>query len=164
MSLFVGSLTGKEESQLRSVAHNGPDVKFARRAQVILASSRGIPVKRIAEVLGYTEVQVRRIINCFRRGRVEGLRPHYRGGRPPTFTPEQRHAVVELVEARPRDLGYPLSQWSLSTLQAVLIREKKVRSISRPTIRSILIEAGFTKQRTKTWKESYDRRYNKKNS
>ncbi len=163
MSVFVRSLEKEEEKRLEDIARNGSDVKFSRRAQVLLASSRRVPVKQIAQVLGYTDVQVRRIIHAFEKDGIEGLRPKYCGGRPFTFTKEQRRAVVELVECRPRDLGYPLSQWSLSQLQAVLIKQKKVEYISRPTIRTILMEAGYTKQRTKTWKESKDPLYEKKN-
>ena len=162
MSIYVRSLTKEEKRELEDIARNGSDVKYARRAMVILASSRGIPVMRIAEILGYNDVQVRRIIHIFDRGGIEGLRPQYRGGHPYHFTKEQRRAVVELAECRPRDLGFPLSQWSLSQLQTVLIKQKKMKYISRPTIRTILLEAGITKQRTKTWKESDDPLFEKK--
>ena len=165
MSIYVRSLKKEERRELEDIARNGNGVKFARRAIVILASSRGIPVVQIAEILGYNDIQVRRIIHMFERGGIEGLRPRYRGGRPFLFTKDQRQAVIELAECRPRDLGYPLSQWSLSQLQVVLIKQKKVKYISRPTIRTILLEAGLTKQRTKTWKESKDPLYEeKKNS
>ena len=155
IGLFPGfrSLTFEEEIELNNIARNGADVKFARRAQVILASNARTPVKQIAKVLGYSPLQVRRIIHSFEKG-VDGIRPKYQGGRPPTFNEGQRRAVVELAENHPKDLGYPLSQWSLSQIQLVLIREKKISYISRPTIRTILKEAGLTYQRTKTWKQS----------
>jgi len=162
MSLYIRSLTSEEEIELNNIARNGTDVKFARRAQVILASNARAPVKQIAKVLGYSPLQVRRIIHSFDQG-VDGIRPKYQGGRPPTFNEEQRRAVVELAENHPKDLGYPLSQWSLSQIQLVLIREKKISYISRPTIRTILKEAGLTYQRTKTWKQSNDPRFIKKN-
>lgn len=163
MSLYVRSLTSEEEVELNGIARNGTDVKFARRAQVIVASNSRIPVKQIAQVLGYSHLQVRRIIHSFNKGSIEGIRPRYRGGHPPTFTPEQRSAIVELAESHPKDLGYPLSQWSLSQIQLVLIKEKKVSYISRPTIRTILREAGLSYQRTKTWKHSNDPQFSKKN-
>jgi len=62
MSLYVSSLTSKEEIELSNIARNGTDVKFARRAQVILASNVRTPVKQIAKVIGYSHLQVRRII------------------------------------------------------------------------------------------------------
>ncbi len=162
MSLYVRALTSKEGAELSGIARNGNDVKFARRAQVVIASGAHTPVNQIARVMGYSRLQVRRIIHAFNKEGIDGIRPDYRGGRPPTFTDQQRCAVVELAERCPKDLGYPLTQWSLSQLQLVLIREGKVPYISRPTIRTILMGAGLSYQRTKTWKESTDPQFAKK--
>jgi len=163
MSLYVRSLTAIEGSELDDISRNGNDVKFARRAQVILASNAGAKVNQIAQVMGYSDLQIRRIIHSFNKKGIDGIRPQYCGGHPPTFTEQQRQAVVELAESRPKDLGYPLTQWSLSQLQGVLIKKKKIPYISRPTIRTILREAGLTYQRTKTWKQSNDPQFDKKN-
>ena len=162
MSLYVRSLTSEEGAELHNIARNGNDVKFARHAQVIVASAARTPVKQIAQVLGYSKLQVKRIIHSFDKEGIDGIRPDYRGGRPATFTDKERQAVVELAEAHPKDLGYPLSSWSLSQLQLVLIKQKKLSYISRPTIRTILREAGLSYQRTKTWKQSNDPQFEKK--
>jgi transposase len=160
--LYVRSLTFEEGAELNDIARNGNDVKFARRAQVIIASGARTPVKQIAQVMGYSNLQVRRIIHSFNENGIDGIRPKYCGGRPPTFTDIERQAVVELAENHPKDLGYPLSCWSLSQLQSVLKKKKKVSYISRPTIRTILMEAGLSYQRTKTWKQSNDPKFKKK--
>lgn len=163
MSLYVRSLTSEEASELNDIARNGTEVKFARRAQVIVSSNTRVSVKQITQVLGYTPLQVRRIIHSFNKGGIDSIRPQYRGGHPPTFTEKERKAVVELVESHPKDLGYPLSQWSLSQIQLVLIKKREVSYISRPTIRTILRGAGLSYQRTKTWKHSNDPQFIKKN-
>ncbi len=163
MSLYARSLIPKEKAELNDIARNGVNVSFSRRAQVVIASSSRIPVKQIARVIGYSPLQVRRIIHAFNRGGVGSIRPNYQGGHPAVFTEEKRKVVVELAESRPKDWGYPLTQWSLSQLQLVLIKKKKVSYISRPTIRTILKEAGLSYQRTKTWKHSNDPRFVKKN-
>ena len=162
MSIYARSLTSKQKTELSNIARNGVDVSFSRRAQVIIASSSRILVKQIAQVIGYSHLQVRRIIHSFNKEGIDGIRPDYQGGRPPTFTEEQRKVVVELAESHPKDLGIPLSQWSLSQIQLVLIK-KEISYISRPTIRTILREAGLSYQRTKTWKHSNDERFGKKN-
>ena len=163
MSIYVRSLTTKEGAELYNIARNGSDVKFARRAQVILASNTKGKVPQIANILGYSVLQVRRIIHTFNKNGIDGIRPDYRGGHPPYFTEQQRKVIVELAESRPKDCGIPLNQWSLSQLQLVLIKKKKVPYISRPAIRTILREAGLTYQRTKTWKHSDDPLFDKKN-
>jgi len=162
MSIYVRSLTKEEKLELSNIARNGTDVKFSRRAQVVLASNNKTPVPQIAYVLGYSNLQVRRIIHSFNGNGIDGIRPDYQGGRPLTFNEKQRRAVVELAENHPKDLGYPLSQWSLSQIQLVLIKEKRLSYISRPTIRTILKEAGLSYQRTKTWKQSNDIQFEKK--
>ena len=164
MSLYVRSLRDKEEFELNNIARNGADVRFSRRAQVIIASNARTPVKQIAQVMGYSDLQVRRIIHLFNSKGLDGIRPQYKGGRPPVFTEKHRKVVVELAENRPQDWGYPLSQWSLSQIQLVLIKEKKLSYISRPTISSILKDAGLSYQRTKTWKHSDDPQFSKKNA
>lgn len=163
MSIYARSLTNEEIAELNDIARNGNEVKFARRAQVVLSSHAKCKVKQIAQVTMYSEFQVRRIINSFNKKGIDGIRPDYQGGHPPLFSQKQRRAIVELAETRPKDWGYPLSQWSLSQLQLVLIKKKKVAYISRPTIRTILTEAGLTHQRTKTWKQSNDPQFVKKN-
>jgi len=163
MSIYVRSLTTKEGKELDDIARNGSDVKFSRRTRVILASNTGVTVPQIANVLGYSALQVRRIIHAFNKNGIDGIRPNYQGGHPPTFTERQRKVIVELAESRPKDLGIPLTQWSLSQLQLVLIKKKKISYISRPTIRTILQDAGLTYQRTKTWKQSDDSQFDKKN-
>lgn len=163
MSIYVRSLTAKEGEELSDIARNGNDVKFSRRSQVILASNTGTKVPQIANILGYSALQVRRIIHAFNKNGIDGIRPNYRGGHPPVFTERQRKVIVELAESRPKDLGIPLTQWSLSQLQLVLIKKKKFSYISRPTIRTVLREAGLTYQRTKTWKQSDDPQFDKKN-
>ena len=51
MSLYVRSLTAKEGVELDNIARNGNDVKFARRARVVLASNAKTKVNQIAQVL-----------------------------------------------------------------------------------------------------------------
>lgn len=162
MSLYVRSLTSKEGEELSNIARNGTDVKFSRRAQVILASNVRTQVLQIAKILGYSILQVRRIIHIFNEKGIDGVRPNYQGGHPPHFNERQRKIIVELAESRPKDCGIPLNQWSLSQLQLVLIKKRKIPYISRPAIRTILMEAGLTYQRTKTWKTSDDPQFEKK--
>ena len=58
--------------------------------------------------------------------------------------------------SRPKDLGLPFTQWSLSKLQESVVKMGIVESISHEWVRKILKARGITYQRSKTWKESKD--------
>ena len=84
------------------------------------------------------------------------LKPRYRGGRPRTFTEEQRAAIIELAQIPPNTLDLPFTHWSLSKLKEEAERRGIVTFISMETIRVIVEEADITYQHTKTWKASND--------
>lgn len=140
MSIFAFPLSKQETQRLEQVSRTGPNTVVVRRAIAILASSRGVPVKQIASVLGYNDVQVRRIIHMYQHHGVEWLCSEPKRGRPAIFSDEQRKAVIELSRQSPRELGHPFSRWSLSKLQSALIDAKVVDYISRSVIRTILQE------------------------
>lgn len=141
MSLFVPPLTEEETQRLEWISRREPNAIVVRRAIVILASSRGVPLKQIADTLGYNEVQVRRIIHMYINDGIQRLCHELKRGRPATFSEKQRKSVIKIARQSPREFGYSSSQWSLSMLQSVLVDRKVVDYISRPTIRTILRKA-----------------------
>lgn len=132
------------------------NVITARRAEIVLASAQGMKVPDIARKYYCSEEHVRDVIRRFNAGSLESLKPRYSGGRPVTFTPEQRSALVELALTPPQFAGFPWTSWSLSKLQEAAIKRKIVKSTSLETIRQVLDDAKVSYQRTKTWKESND--------
>ncbi|HHY66025.1 MAG TPA: helix-turn-helix domain-containing protein [Alicyclobacillus sp.] len=62
------------------------------------------------------------------------LKPRYRGGRPRTFTEEQRAAIIELAQIPPNTLDLPFTHWSLSKLKEEAERRGIVTSISIETV------------------------------
>lgn len=129
------------------------------RAHVVLASAQGMKAPEISKRYHYSKKWVRHIIHQFNGRGMEAIFPHYDGGRPPTFTEEQKARIVEVALSRPQDLGLPFTQWSLSKLQEYVIKEGIVESISHEWVRQILRNVGVSYQRTKTWKESNDPEY-----
>lgn len=152
--IFVRDLTTKEGNQLRHIIRKGSHPVKVRRAMVILASAQKMTVPNIARLYHLSEDHVRRLIHRFNKEGMKSLHPRYGGGRPRTFTPEQRAEIIELAQIPPRVLGLPFTHWSLSKLKQVAEERGIVDSISIETIRQILSEAKITYQHTKTWKES----------
>jgi transposase len=159
MCIYVRELTAEEGMRLKRYLRKGKDPVTINRAHVILASAQGMRVPEIAQRYHYSRKWVRRIIHRFNEEGLEAIFPRYAGGRPPTFTGEQKARIVETALSRPTDLGLPFTQWSLSKLQEYLVKEGVVESISQEWIRRILLGAGVTYQRTKTWLQSRDPEY-----
>ncbi|MGQ9591342.1 MAG: IS630 family transposase [Planctomycetota bacterium] len=96
------------------------------------------------------------MIHAFSDSGFPALEPKYAGGAPPTFDERVRRRIVDLALGRPKDYGFPFTRWSLRKLTHAILELKIVHAISPETVRRILLEAGVSHQRTKTWKESHD--------
>lgn len=156
MCVYVRELSADEGMRLKLYLRKGKDPVTINRAHVVLASAQGMRVPEIARRYHYSRKWVRYIIHRFNDEGLEAIFPRYAGGRPPAFTEEQKARIVEIALSRPADLGLPFTRWSLSKLQEYLVREEVVESISIEWTRRILLRAGITYQRAKTWMHSSD--------
>lgn len=162
MASYIRSLTIAEGQQLQRVLRRGKDRTAIRRAQVLLMSAQGFRVQQIAQATHLHEEYVRELLRQFSRDGLAILKKKPRSGRPPVFTEEERAIIVEYALCPPRALGQPFSRWSLEKLRRFLIQRKVVRSIGLQTLCRILEEKKIRLQRTKTWKESNDPKFDSK--
>jgi transposase len=156
MCLYVRDITLAEGRRLQNIVRRDRNRIKVRRAQVILASAQGAKAPDIARRLYFSAQHVRAIIKDFNATGFDALVPKYAGGRPPTFSAEQRSLIVEAALCPPDLLGLPFRRWSLAKLRDHVIDERIVESISLETIRQILRANKVRLQRTKTWKECND--------
>ena len=156
MCLYVRQLNLAEGRKLQSILRSGRNRIKMRRAQVVLASAQGSKVPDIARRFYYSTQHVRTIVKDFNANGFKALEPKYGGGRPKTFTDDQRSLIVETALCPPDLLGLPFRRWSLAKLRDFLVAEKIVESIALETIRQILKANKVRLQRTKTWKECND--------
>jgi transposase len=156
MAIFVRDLTNEEGNKLVRIARKGASSVEVRRALIVLASAQKMKVPEISKLYHISEEHIRKIIRRFNEEGMASLKPNFGGGRPRTFTEEQRADIVELAQIPPKVLGLPFTSWSLAKIKEVAEQKKLVKSISVETIRVILEEANITYQHTKTWKESND--------
>lgn len=139
----VGPLSDEVQRGLDVLAR-GTRLEIARRAQVVLARSRGLSEVEIASALGIGRSCVRRWLQRFQRHGILGLQAARRPSHPLVFTPDVRVAIVRHAQMEPRFLGFTGARWSLRALRSALIRQRVVRKISIQHLGRILAEAGVS--------------------
>lgn len=156
MVVRVRAITDDEGNRLRRIVRHGRDPIEVKRAQVILASAQGFTPPKIGLTVLMSEDYVRHLIHQFNLHGFSMLKPHWGPGPKAKFSDDQRQALVALGTSRPKDLGLPFTQWSLSRLRKAAIDRGVVPSISEEWLRVILLEADLSHQSLRTWKKSSD--------
>ena len=80
---------------------------------------------------------------------LDGLEEDVRTGRPPTYSAEQRSAVIDTALTRPADLGLPFASWTLDRLVAYL-GERGI-AMRRSRISEIFLREGLKWRHEETW-------------
>ena len=133
------TLAQEEELQRLARAHKTPR-KLAERAEMILRSAAGTPVREIARELGVWPKTVRHwraqwLASAADLPVVARLTDAPRPGAPATFSPEQVCAIVALACEKPDEQSnLPLSHWSQSELAREAVRRGIVDSISHGSV------------------------------
>ena len=155
------SLRLDEARKLKQIRDRSKQQWRRVRAGILLASHTEMSVKQIAELYDTDESQVRRVIREFNEEGFKTLDPTEGGGRPRRIDDEQRDVIVAVALARPRDLGVPLTRWSLRRMADYLTKKEGI-DVSAEHLRRILEQEGITYQKTRTWKKSPDPDYEAK--
>lgn len=163
--IFVRSLSDNEREALET-ALRSKDAFALRRAQILLASSRGERPPQIAKNLGCSSQTVRNAIHDFNR---RGLGTLLAG----SSRPKQTHAAFgaegaqealqELLHRSPREFGRQSTWWTLAMAAEVSFEEGITeKRVTGETIRATLERLGKNWQRAKGWIESPDLEYARK--
>ena len=149
--LRLRPLVGEEERGLRALARGrAAEARLRDRARVCWLSHEGRRVAAIRVELGVADGTVRRWIRRFNARGLDGLRDRRRGGRPPTYTPEEVGEVVAASMTAPRELGLPFASWTLDRLEAHLNEAKGIR-IKRSRIAEVLQREGLRWRKQEGW-------------
>jgi transposase len=124
------------------------DARSFRNATIILMSGVGRTKASIAEALGCSTATVDNIRAAYRRKGIGGLTPSRPPGRTSRATPAYRAAIRRALAARPQDLGYGFSVWSVNRLRQHLKQQTGIE-LSEDQLRRILHREGFSVQRPK---------------
>jgi transposase len=163
--IFVRPLSEKERERLQGGLRS-KDAFTLRRCQMLLASSSGEEVPKIASNLGCAQQTVRNAIHEFGERGLDALTPG--SSRPKrtrdAFEERSAEALREMLHRSPREFGYDTSLWTLAMVAETAFEEGLTeRRVSGETVRATLRRLlGVRWQRAKRWITSPDPLYERK--
>jgi transposase len=122
---------------------------LVRRAQIVMHALEGLKAPEISARMDLCGATVRHWLKRFNVRGLRGLEEDVRAGRPPTYSAEQRSAVINTALTRPADLGLPFASWTLDRLVAHLAEQGIAMRRSR--ISEIFIQEGLKWRHEETW-------------
>ena len=150
MTLRVRDLHEGEAEELgRMTRSRTLGAGLVRRAQIVQHAVEGLSPPEIAARLDVCKASVRFWLKRFNTRGLPGLQEEMRSGRPPTYTPEERSAVITAALSRPTDLDLPFACWTLDRLVAYL--SEKGIGMKRSRISEILLAEGLKWRQEETW-------------
>jgi transposase len=156
--LYVRPLTDDERMQLEADRRT-TDAFRLRRAQIVLASARGLSPQPIAQLVGCCVQTVRHVLHAFHTTGLacmakQSTRPK---SAVPTFTAPKGEQLQPILHQSPRTYGKPTGLWTLA-LAAQVCHEPGVtaRCLSDETIRRALQRLRTNGKRATHWITSPD--------
>ena len=121
MTLRLREVTDDGRAEVGQIARSHTlGAALVRRAQIVVHALGGLKAEEIASRMDLCGNTVRHWINRFNARGLPGLEEDVRTGRPPTYSAEQRSAVITAALTRPTELGLPFACWTLDRLVAYL--------------------------------------------
>jgi transposase len=104
-------------------SYKSGDVHMVKRVSALLGFSRGETVEAVADTLGIDESSIYRWVKVLLIEGIGGLKPRWKGGRPPKLTPSQKKRLAEFIEAGPEAAGFRPACWNSVLIQELIQRE-----------------------------------------
>ncbi len=150
MTLRLRDLSDDERAEVQQIARSHTlGAGIVRRARIIVHALSGLKAEAIATRMELCGNTVRYWLNRFNARGLKGLEEDVRTGRPPTYSAEQRSAVITAALTRPAELGLPFACWTLDRLVAYLSGQGITMRRSR--ISEIFIREGLKWRQEETW-------------
>jgi transposase len=150
MTLRVRVVSDEEGQALGRMARSRTvGAGLVRRARIVMHALEGLKAPESGTRMGLGGKTVRHWLKRFNARGLQGLEEDVRAGRPPTYSTEQRSAVINTALTRPADLGLPFASWTLDRLVAHLA-ERGI-AMRRSRISEIFIQEGLKWRHEETW-------------
>jgi transposase len=150
MTIRVRALSDGEAHGLACMARSRTlEAGFVRRAQIVQHGVAGLSAPEIAARMDLCAATVRFWLRRFNKRGLAGLEEDMRSGCPPTYSAEERSAVITAALSRPAELGLPFASWTLDRLVAYL-GERGI-GMKRSRISEVLLAEGLKWRQEETW-------------
>jgi transposase len=150
MTLRVRVVSDEEGEALGRMARSRTvGAGLVRRARIVMHALEGLKAPEISTRMGLGGKTVRHWLKRFNARGLQGLDEDVRAGRPPTYSTEQRGAVINTALTRPADLGLPFASWTLDRLVAYLAAQGI--AMRRGRISETFIQEGLKWRHEETW-------------
>jgi transposase len=150
MTIRVRALGDGEAEQLAHMTRSRTlGAGLVRRAQIVQHAVDGLSAPEIATRMDLCGATVRFWLKRFNARGLVGLEEDMRSGRPATYSPEERSAVITAALSRPADLGLPFASWTLDRLVTYL--SERGIGMKRSRISEVLLAEGLKWRQEETW-------------
>ena len=126
------------------------------RAKALLAVAAGQTYSAAAQTAGRRSGDaVAQLVTRFNQHGLAAIMPAHGGGPPATYTVAERNRILAEVRRPPDREADGTATWSLMTLRhALRTAPNGLSKVSTGTIRTVLLEAGWSWQRSRSWCET----------
>lgn len=135
--------------QLEQLRRGVRDARMVIRAQVILLSADGKPVREITQATGLKRVAIWKWRKRYSEEGVEGLYDRPRPGPEPSVTPQYLNLLRKTVMRSPRKLGFAFNVWTGARLAEYLAQKTGIRVCSDWVLELLKHKLDFSYQRPK---------------
>jgi transposase len=150
MTIRVRAVGDEEREGLARLARSRTaGAGLVRRARIVMHALEGLKAPEIGARMDLCGATVRHWLKRFNARGLQGLEEDVRTGRPPTYSAEQRSAVIDTALTPPADLGLPFASWTLDRLVAYL-GERGI-AMRRSRISEIFLREGLKWRHEETW-------------
>lgn len=151
------TLTAEEQAWLQRISRaQSEPASHVLRAKLLLAVAAGASFAAAARAVGRrsNDAVAHLVARCNQDG-LAAVAPRHGGGQAVTYGVAERQQILATARQMPDREADGTATWSLSTLQRTLrTAPDGLPTVSTATLRSILRDAGWTWQRTRSWCET----------
>ncbi len=150
-------LTPEEQTVLDRLSRSQTEpASHVARAKALLAVAAGASYSAAAQTAGRRSGDaVAHLVSRFNQQGLAAIVPGHGGGPPPTYPIAERNRMLAEVRRMPDRERDGTATWSLMTLRhALRTAANGLPKVSTATIRAVLIAAGWSWQRSRSWCET----------